>query len=213
MKNKNLVNCKACDAGIAKGVKKCPGCGKDQRNFFMKHKIISLILIALVFGGVSTALTNSAKDKIEYVSYSYGEVVKENNVVKEESYKMPEDVEIIFESQTIITAEELAEANMFNSANNDMAVLEVTMINNSNEAVSYNELFTFDFSTHNKVQLNSSLSFEVLPDEYNDSMGSGDLMPGSRFTRFVAVEIPSEDTLETVKWNYSGVSFTVKLPK
>ncbi|MDJ1630451.1 hypothetical protein QNN00_04875 [Bacillus velezensis] len=29
----NLVSCKACGKEIAKGVKKCPNCGKDQRNF------------------------------------------------------------------------------------------------------------------------------------------------------------------------------------
>lgn len=29
-----LVSCKACEQEIAKGVKKCPNCGKDQRNFF-----------------------------------------------------------------------------------------------------------------------------------------------------------------------------------
>lgn len=28
-----LVPCKACGQEIAKGVKKCPNCGKDQRNF------------------------------------------------------------------------------------------------------------------------------------------------------------------------------------
>ncbi|AXV63765.1 DUF4352 domain-containing protein, partial [Bacillus subtilis] len=39
-----LTHCKACGQEIAKGVKKCPNCGKDQRNFFMRHKIITIIL-------------------------------------------------------------------------------------------------------------------------------------------------------------------------
>lgn len=50
-----MVNCKACGKEIAKGVKKCPHCGKDQRNFFMKHKIITGILVILLLaalGGV-----------------------------------------------------------------------------------------------------------------------------------------------------------------
>ena len=38
-----LVACKACEKEIAKGVKKCPNCGKDQRNWFMRHKILSFI--------------------------------------------------------------------------------------------------------------------------------------------------------------------------
>ncbi len=43
-----LVPCKACGQEIAKGVKKCPNCGKDQRNFFMRHKIITFILAVVV---------------------------------------------------------------------------------------------------------------------------------------------------------------------
>lgn len=39
-----LTHCKACGQETAKGVKKCPNCGKDQRNFFMRHKIITIIL-------------------------------------------------------------------------------------------------------------------------------------------------------------------------
>lgn len=45
-----LVNCKACQKEIAKGVNKCPSCGKDQRNWFGKHKIITGIIVLAVFG-------------------------------------------------------------------------------------------------------------------------------------------------------------------
>lgn len=56
-----LVNCKACGKEIAKGVKKCPHCGKDQRNFFMKHKIITIILAIVIIAGISTALNGGNK--------------------------------------------------------------------------------------------------------------------------------------------------------
>ena len=45
-----LVACKACGKEIAKGVKKCPNCGKDQRNWFMRHKILSFIGILVILG-------------------------------------------------------------------------------------------------------------------------------------------------------------------
>ncbi|WP_207652685.1 DUF4352 domain-containing protein [Desulfosporosinus sp. FKA] len=51
-----MVNCKACGKEIAKGVKKCPHCGKDQRNFFGKHKIITAILVLVIIGGIGSAL-------------------------------------------------------------------------------------------------------------------------------------------------------------
>lgn len=43
-----LTNCKACGKEIAKGVKKCPHCGKDQRNFVMKHKIFSALAVIVI---------------------------------------------------------------------------------------------------------------------------------------------------------------------
>lgn len=52
----NLVNCKACGKEIAKGVKKCPHCGKDQRNFFMHHKIITGIGIIIILAVIGAAL-------------------------------------------------------------------------------------------------------------------------------------------------------------
>ncbi|MBZ9616766.1 Ltp family lipoprotein [Clostridium estertheticum] len=60
-----LVNCKACQKEIAKGVNKCPSCGKDQRNFLGQHKIlvgivvIVAIVIASNIGGETKPTTTS----------------------------------------------------------------------------------------------------------------------------------------------------------
>lgn len=51
-----LIKCKACGKEIAKGVNKCVHCGKDQRNFFMKHKIITIILALAIIGGIGSAM-------------------------------------------------------------------------------------------------------------------------------------------------------------
>lgn len=56
MVNNKLGNCKTCGKEIAKGVKKCPHFGKDQRSFFGRHKILSLIGILILFGIVGSAL-------------------------------------------------------------------------------------------------------------------------------------------------------------
>lgn len=82
----NLVSCKACGKEIAKGVKKCPNCGKDQRNFFMRHKIITLILAIVVIviitnigGGGSSSSSKTASTKAAGTKeklYSIGDTVK-----------------------------------------------------------------------------------------------------------------------------------------
>lgn len=50
-----LKMCKECGTEVSsKGI--CPKCGKDQKNFFLKHKIISFILIIVVIvviGGIA----------------------------------------------------------------------------------------------------------------------------------------------------------------
>lgn len=60
--NDNMTTCKTCGKEIAKGVKKCPHCGKDQRNFFMKHKIISVIGIIIILCIVGKALAGNGSN-------------------------------------------------------------------------------------------------------------------------------------------------------
>ena len=62
MENKNMTKCKACNADIAKGVNKCPHCGKDQRNWFMRHKVLSVIIILVVLGSIGALNGNDEKD-------------------------------------------------------------------------------------------------------------------------------------------------------
>lgn len=56
MSDKNMVKCKVCNKDIAKGVKKCPHCGKDQRNFFMRHKILTGILVLVLIAAIGGAI-------------------------------------------------------------------------------------------------------------------------------------------------------------
>lgn len=46
--------CKECGKEISSGAKKCPSCGKDQRNWFAQHKIITAILIIIVLGAIGS---------------------------------------------------------------------------------------------------------------------------------------------------------------
>ncbi|WLR61540.1 DUF4352 domain-containing protein [Guptibacillus hwajinpoensis] len=72
-----LVNCKACEKEIAKGVKKCPNCGKDQRGFIMRHKIISFVGALVILGGISGALGGDSEEASKEVSGETTEVKKE----------------------------------------------------------------------------------------------------------------------------------------
>lgn len=86
-----LTACKACDKDIAKGVKKCPNCGKDQRNWFMRHKfltflgaMIALIILISTTGGESEDTATANKDKESVTNkekiYKPGEVIKDGKL-------------------------------------------------------------------------------------------------------------------------------------
>src|SRR5699024_1388558 len=65
-----MAKSKACGKDIAKGVKQCVHCGKDQRNFFMRHKVLTgvlVVFILFIFGNVvgSEGGENEAQNEIE----------------------------------------------------------------------------------------------------------------------------------------------------
>jgi hypothetical protein len=102
-----LVNCKACEKEIAKGVKKCPNCGKDQRSFVMKHKIISFIGIIVIIGGISSALSGGSDEASTEVS---GESNKEAN--EETTYSLNDTVALKKTEVTVTNFEERDEVGV-----------------------------------------------------------------------------------------------------
>lgn len=55
-----LKKCKKCGTEVSSGLI-CPKCGKDQRSFFVKHKVITFILI-VVFIGVIIVMNENKTD-------------------------------------------------------------------------------------------------------------------------------------------------------
>lgn len=82
-----MKTCKECNTEISAKAKKCPKCGVDTRNWFMKHKIISAIVIIIVLGGLGSLVgggnkgdvttSNSASQKSdESPTYKVGDTIK-----------------------------------------------------------------------------------------------------------------------------------------
>jgi len=65
-----LIICKACGKEIVKGAK-CLSCGNDQRNFFMKHKIITVIWVLVILGGIGFTM-DGGFNSVSKVSPSSG---------------------------------------------------------------------------------------------------------------------------------------------
>ena len=62
-KVRKIKHCKSCSKELDKSAKICPSCGKDQRNFFRKHKILTTILVIIVCGFIGILTSEAEEDK------------------------------------------------------------------------------------------------------------------------------------------------------
>ena len=49
-----MKRCKECGEEMSASANVCPKCGKDQRNFFMKHKVITFILAIIIIAVIGS---------------------------------------------------------------------------------------------------------------------------------------------------------------
>ena len=72
-----LKICKECGTEVSsKGV--CPKCGKDQRNFFVKHKVITFILIVIILG-IIIGVNGSGDNKSQSTPVTANETSSNND--------------------------------------------------------------------------------------------------------------------------------------
>lgn len=201
-----LISCKACSKQIAKGVKKCPDCGKDQRNWLMRHKILSflagIILISIIsasIGGGDTTTTTTdgeqtvkAKSKTEETIYKTGD-----------TFKQGEQLEISvtdFEEMDSIGDPDLFGKKA--SEGGTLAAIQYTLKNISNEPVGM-----FDYPSVNLMDENgtkydadvdASASYAT-ETGIDDSKILSDLNPDITVTATSAFEI-SKEQFAKGKW-------------
>jgi hypothetical protein len=75
-----MKKCKSCQKEIDPKATKCPHCQSDQRNWFMRHKITTVILVLILIGiassGSSSKTTTSSTQKTQVSGQNA--VVEEN---------------------------------------------------------------------------------------------------------------------------------------
>lgn len=88
---KKLISCKACGKEVAKGSKSCPSCGKDNRSFFAKHKIISGILIIAIISILSSAMGGDSENTVGSSETTNNSGITNNTESKKEDSKVNYD--------------------------------------------------------------------------------------------------------------------------
>ena len=90
-----MKKCKVCGKELSKKAKMCPSCGEDQRNFFTKHKILTVLGAIVIVGAIGGA-TGSDSNSQEIKEISSNEIVQieEQQSTKQEIVEEP-SIEIL----------------------------------------------------------------------------------------------------------------------
>lgn len=200
-----LVGCKACSKEIAKGVKKCPNCGKDQRNWFMKHKIMTFIG-AIILISIISNLAGGGGEKVA-VSGD-GETKAKQTEKKETVYKVGDVVSAKQLDLTVSNFEEMdqiGDPSFLGKEASDGAVLvaiQYTMKNVSEEPVGMFSYPTFKLvdekGTEYSSDLDATVSYSV-ETGIDDSKTLSDLNPDISVTDVEVYEV-SKTKFAEGKW-------------
>ncbi len=196
MSNKNMVDCKACGEEIAKGVKQCPHCGKDQRSFFGRHKILTAIGIVIIIAIIGAAI--GGDDSPEDTGPKVVEVETEDKETQDEveSEELSKDIFSIGEAVEMdgqivkVVGVEKSSGSDFDkpSKGKEYVIVEVYIENNGEEEISYNP---FNFKMKNSNGQIESQRFTII--DSDTALSSGDLAPGGNVSGTISFEQPIDD--------------------
>lgn len=203
-----LVPCKACEKEIAKGVKKCPNCGKDQRNWFMRHKIMTTIGVILLLSIFSSLGGGNEEQAATETDVEVEAEAAEGTEEKEITFKVGEAIELDKLEATVTVFEEMdtiGDPDLFGKQASDggtFVAIQYTMKNISDEPIgmfSYPTVSLVDEKgTEYSSDIDASSSYAVETEIDNSKMFS-DLNPDISVTDTAAYEV-SKEKFAQGKW-------------
>lgn len=85
-----MKSCKECGTEISSSAKVCPKCGKEQRNFFQKHIVLTIILVLMIFG-IITSQTNKTPGEHTIITSNN---TAESNATEDKTTNQPSEKKI-----------------------------------------------------------------------------------------------------------------------
>lgn len=207
-----MTNCKACGKEIAKGVNKCPHCGKDQRNFFMKHKVISFILGVIIIAGIGSAIGGGDKSKTttKETTQSKQTDAKKEETKKDElkdSYAIGEAAKYKGVEMTATKVEKSSGSDYDKpKEGKEFVIVAVKIKNGAKDKLDYNPMY---FKMQNsKGQIEDGTFSTVNQDT---ALKSGELAPGGEVEGTVIFEEPIGDKGVLLQYQDNIFSDKVKI--
>jgi hypothetical protein len=202
----NLVQCKACGKEIAKGVNKCPHCGKDQRNWFMRHKILTFILAIIVIVILANMLGGDNETTTD--TNQTGEKTTEEKAPEEKVYQLNEVVTVDKAEVTVTKFEEksvIGDPNFLGKEASEGAVLvgvQYKLKNASDEPMGMFDQPTINLVDEKGTEYESDIDASgayATETGIDNSKILSDLNPGITVTGTTVYEI-SKESFGQGKW-------------
>lgn len=194
-----MKKCKSCQKEIDPKATKCPYCQTDQRGWFMKHPILTVILALFIIGIFSAATKSGTKSDGQKIGET--NPVSQNNtttsqqevsqptVAPAKAYKMGDLVDLDGKTIVVNDVAPYTSNNQFmvpKSGNKYMSV-DLTLTNNSKDAFSYNVL-------NFRLQDDKDYSYDHAVSDQEPYLTVGAIQPGEKVRGFITYEIPQGNT-------------------
>ena len=190
-----LVNCKTCNAEIAKSAKVCPSCGaKISKPIFTKWWF--WVIIVFVIGSIGASLGSNDVKKETSSSGTQSSTVSGGSTSGSQSTSNSQDTFSLNETAVFkdikVTATEIkkSDGESFFSPDDGNVFIGVnfTIENTSDKDQALSSLLLFD-AYADEIKLSWSLSAQAA---FSDGTLDGSLSPGRKMVGWYAVEVPKD---------------------
>lgn len=173
--------------------KKCPHCQTDQRIWFAKHPILTVILVLFALGIIGSAVGSSETKKVgnttQTTSNTSNQGSQETPTPATQTYKIGDLVDLKGKTMAVNAVADYTSNNEFITPKrgNKFVTVDITLKNNSKDPYSYNAL---EF----KLQDNQDYGYTMAMSDKEPSLSSDALQPGLTTRGFITFEIPEGNT-------------------
>lgn len=185
-----MKKCNSCQKEIDPKAKKCPYCQTDQRNWFLRHPILTALLVLIIIGFVGSLGKETKKvGETNSNTQTANTASNEESAPTTQTYKLEELVDLKGKTMAVNAVVPYTSGNQFLTpkSGNKFVTADITLKNNSKEPYMYNPL---EFKLHD----NQDYGYDIAVSDKNPTLNSGTLQPGQTTRGFITFEIPEANT-------------------
>lgn len=133
-----MKTCKSCQKEIDTKAKKCPYCQTDQRNWFLRHPILTTILVLIVIGMIGSSKGDKSGKAGATNTTTTSTSEKKQDAVKQYGLNEPvQDGTMVFTVTNVTTAKTLGNSYTQKNAQGTFYVVTLKIENKGNKTTTF----------------------------------------------------------------------------